>query len=283
MPTNLHHHQGLVEIGGDQYQAAAFDSQVRRPRKDMSEAVVETESSSCLSEPEGIGGGRGREAVKSWDGGQGDGDDWDNESEDDLHIVLLYDENVMIGADKRSRMENNEDDDDDGYSTHHEYHPFHFQFKVSVNATMLSLGIGNGFPLEAVVTTPEIASVLATKIQFNTFGGNPVCSAGGLAVLNVIDKERRQTHCAEVGSHRIQRLKDLQKRHDKLGILVGKGGLHGNVFRIKPPMCFTKDDAVNFSTLSVTLYKPPTCYFASLEVVSSSWFLIESFSDRYQY
>lgn len=64
------------------------------------------------------------------------------------------------------------------------------------------------------MTTAEIASVLASKIQFNTFGGNPVCSAGGLAVLNVIDREKRQSHCAEVGSHLIQRLKDLQKRHD---------------------------------------------------------------------
>lgn len=75
-------------------------------------------------------------------------------------------------------------------------------------------GIGNGLPLGAVVTTPEIASVMAQKIQFNTFGGNPVCAAGGHAVLKVIDKEERQKHCAEVGSHLIGRLQDLQQTHD---------------------------------------------------------------------
>lgn len=69
-------------------------------------------------------------------------------------------------------------------------------------------------PLGAVVTTPEIANVMAQKIQFNTFGGNPVCSTGGLAVLRVLDKERRQKHCADIGSHLIGRLRDLQQKHD---------------------------------------------------------------------
>lgn len=161
-------------------------------------------------------------------------------------------------------------------------HYWGFQIQgVLPDIVTMAKGIGNGLPLGAVVTTPEIASVLSQRLHFNTFGGNPVCSAGGHAVLKVLDTEKRQEHCATVGHHLLQRIRNLQEKHDiigdvrgkglmigvelvtdrgtklpakvetadllekmkDLGVLIGKGGLHGNVFRIKPPMCLTKEDA----------------------------------------
>ncbi|OEL28263.1 Alanine--glyoxylate aminotransferase 2-like protein 1, mitochondrial [Dichanthelium oligosanthes] len=93
----------------------------------------------------------------------------------------------------------------------------------------MAKGIGNGLPLGAVVTTPEIASVLSQKIQFNTFGGNPVCSAGGLAVLKVLDKEKRQAHCTDVGAHLVGRLKSLQEKHESKLVLVFLVSVIGDV------------------------------------------------------
>ena len=58
----------------------------------------------------------------------------------------------------------------------------------------MAKGIGNGVPLAAVVTTPEIAKTLASRIHFNTFGGNPVVCAQGKAVLEVIDREGLQSN-----------------------------------------------------------------------------------------
>lgn len=145
----------------------------------------------------------------------------------------------------------------------------------------MAKGIGNGIPLGAVVTTPEIANVLTYRNYFNTFGGNPVCTAGGLAVLKVIEKEQLQQNALMVGSYLKECLLELNEKHEiigdvrgsglmlgielvndqelktpakvetrhimdqmkELGVLVGKGGFHGNVFRITPPLCFTKEDA----------------------------------------
>src|SRR5437588_1417535 len=56
----------------------------------------------------------------------------------------------------------------------------------------MAKGIGNGCPLAAVVTTPQIAGVLSKRIHFNTFGGNPVVCAMGKAVLGVIEREKLQ-------------------------------------------------------------------------------------------
>ena len=81
-------------------------------------------------------------------------------------------------------------------------------------------GIGNGLPLAAVVTTPEIASVFSRALHFNTFGGNPVCSAGGHAVLRVLEKENRQQHCQEVGSYLLGRLRNLQEKYDSKWCII---------------------------------------------------------------
>ncbi|KAG9455192.1 hypothetical protein H6P81_008096 [Aristolochia fimbriata] len=145
----------------------------------------------------------------------------------------------------------------------------------------MAKGIGNGLPIGAVVTTPEIAQVLTQRSYFNTFGGNPVCTAGALAVLKVIEKEKLQENAFLVGSHLKERLQSLMEKHEiigdvrgrglmlgvelvtdrvlktpakaetlhvmeqmkEMGVLVGKGGFYGNVFRITPPLCFTKADA----------------------------------------
>jgi alanine-glyoxylate transaminase/(R)-3-amino-2-methylpropionate-pyruvate transaminase len=154
-------------------------------------------------------------------------------------------------------------------------------FGVLPDIITMAKGIGNGVPLGAVTTRMEIARSLTQRIHFNTFGGNPVSMAAGLAVLDVIDEEGLQENCRVVGGHLIAGLKKLQQRHAivgdvrgmglmigvelvrdratrepakqetldvlehcrEMGMLIGKGGLDGNILRIKPPMCITKDDA----------------------------------------
>jgi 4-aminobutyrate aminotransferase-like enzyme len=142
--------------------------------------------------------------------------------------------------------------------------------------------IGNGHPLGAVVTTPEIARAFANGMEyFNTFGGNPVSCAAGLAVLDVMDSEGLQQNAREVGAHLLEGLRELVARHriagdarglglfaglelvrnretqepagneagyvanrmrDR-GILLSTDGPFHNVLKIKPPLCFARSDA----------------------------------------
>jgi alanine-glyoxylate transaminase/(R)-3-amino-2-methylpropionate-pyruvate transaminase len=145
----------------------------------------------------------------------------------------------------------------------------------------MAKGIGNGCPLAAVVTTPEIAATLAKRIHFNTFGGNPVVCAQGKAVLEVIEREKLQANSLELGGRISAGLEKLKEKHNiigdvrgkglmlgielvkdratkepakaecaqllesarEMGLLLGKGGLHGQTVRFAPPMCITKADA----------------------------------------
>jgi len=145
----------------------------------------------------------------------------------------------------------------------------------------MAKGIGNGFPMAAVVTTKEVAEKMGNALHFNTFGGNPMASAVGIAVLDALEEDKCQEVSKEVGTYFLEKLVNLvdttkivgdvrgkglmigiemvadktsktplpgDKMMDvweltkEAGVLLGKGGYYGNVFRIKPPMCITKED-----------------------------------------
>ena len=140
--------------------------------------------------------------------------------------------------------------------------------------------MGNGHPLAAVVTRPEIAEALAAETgYFNTFGGNPVSCAAGLAVLDVIEVEGLQHNALVMGNFLRERLLGLRKDYPVLGephgaglllgvdvlngdgspdsdlarrvmnhlrqnrVLIGTTGPNGNVLKIRPPIVFNQEHA----------------------------------------
>jgi 4-aminobutyrate aminotransferase-like enzyme len=154
----------------------------------------------------------------------------------------------------------------------------------SVVPDIVTMGksMGNGHPLSAVITTHEIADTFNNGMEyFNSFGGNPVSCAVGQAVLNVIRDEGLQAHAEHVGNYLLQKLQSLQNDHDIIGDVRGRGlfigielvrdyeltpavneahtimnsmkekgvllstdGPDHNVIKIKPPMIFSKDNAL---------------------------------------
>ncbi|MBW8012692.1 MAG: aspartate aminotransferase family protein [Chloroflexi bacterium] len=157
-------------------------------------------------------------------------------------------------------------------------------WNVTPDIMTMAKGIANGFPLGNTITTTEIAeSTLGAGLTISTFGGNPVSTAAGLATIEVMQKEANPEHVAEVGNllragldelfekylvigdvrgkglmQGIEMVVDRESKEPatkaithlfeetrKLGMLIGKGGLYGNVVRISPPLISTKEDIEN--------------------------------------
>ena len=139
---------------------------------------------------------------------------------------------------------------------------------------------GNGHPLGAVVCTPAVAEAFANGMEyFNTFGGNPVSCAVGLAVLEVVRDEGLQQHALAIGDYLKALFGELQSdypiiadvrgsglflgiellgkdaspaappaayiiyRMRELGFLMSTDGPHENVLKVKPPLCFNRSSA----------------------------------------
>jgi len=154
--------------------------------------------------------------------------------------------------------------------------------RVVPDIVVLGKPIGNGYPLGAVITTREIAASFDNGMEFfSTFGGSTVACAVGLAVLDVVEEERLQSHARKVGDHLLAALRALPDRHPLVGdvrgsglfigvelvrnretlepatseaadivnalrdrgILIGTDGPFENVLKIRPPMPFTREDA----------------------------------------
>jgi 4-aminobutyrate aminotransferase-like enzyme len=103
--------------------------------------------------------------------------------------------------------------------------------------------IGNGHPMAAVVTTRKIADAFANGMEyFNTFGGNPVSCAIGLAVLDVIEDEDLQAHAARMGTILLAGLRKIQSTTPQFGDVRG-AGLFLGVELVKDPISQSPADA----------------------------------------
>jgi 4-aminobutyrate aminotransferase-like enzyme len=153
------------------------------------------------------------------------------------------------------------------------------QWEVTPDILTSAKGLGNGVPVGLTVTTPEIASSFQ-GLNISTFGGNPVTSVAAKATIDFIEEENLLENAHTVGSYFRGKLEELQMKHALIGevrgmglmqalelvkdrktkepapeatsqvmerargngLLIGKGGLFGNVLRLSPMLNISKAD-----------------------------------------
>jgi 4-aminobutyrate aminotransferase len=157
------------------------------------------------------------------------------------------------------------------------------QWGVTPDIITSAKGLGNGSPVGLTIAKPAIADALK-GVTISTFGGNPVTSTAAKAVIDFIEEQQLARNAAEVGAYLRSGLEDLQQKHPLIGdvrgmgllqaielvedrqskkpatqaalrileaarenrILLGKGGIYGNVLRISPPLNIQRSDVDSF-------------------------------------
>jgi len=150
---------------------------------------------------------------------------------------------------------------------------------IDCDMVTMAKGLGNGAPVGGVLMKSEIAESLRGKLYFNTFGGDPLQAAQTKATIDVITEEKLSENALAMGKRIVDGIQQMMSRHaiigdvrgrglllgmelvkdrktkehaveeaarlmdlckDK-GVLLGKGGLRGNVIRIAPPLTINAD------------------------------------------
>jgi 4-aminobutyrate aminotransferase len=153
------------------------------------------------------------------------------------------------------------------------------QWEVTPDIITCAKSMANGTPVGATITTAELADKFQ-GLTISTFGGNPITSVAARAVIEVIEEENLRENTYVVGGYLRTKLEELQEKYALIGdvrgmglmqglelvrnrqtkepapvettelmersrangLLIGKGGLYGNVIRIAPPMNISKAD-----------------------------------------
>jgi 4-aminobutyrate aminotransferase-like enzyme len=157
------------------------------------------------------------------------------------------------------------------------------QWGVTPDILTSAKGLGNGSPIGLTVAKPEVADSVK-GLTISTFGGNPVTTTQAKAVIDYIEEQNLMANCAETGAYLRGKLEELQEKHEMIGqvrgmgllqavelvedrksktpavaqtamvmetarqnrLLVGKGGMYGNVLRCSPPMNIGRSDVDRF-------------------------------------